>query len=175
MPKPRRKPCHPRDIIAQIARNIPERKSTVEVMMPVAFIETPAQNAGCTVEIIREPGKARRKKRYRKHILERMEDKRLVSRRQVLAGLKIHDAWCSTQLSPPAIQEIYVDAPCRPDDVAVAQVEAMQAYADLMGLVPAWYRAEVRRTACERYLPQTAAQLDLLRRGLSALADKLRY
>ena len=58
---------------------------------------------------------------------------------------------------------------------AVAQVEAMQAYADIMALVPRWYRQAVRRTACDRLLPATARELDDLRRGLTALADELGY
>ena len=175
MAKPRRRPAHPPDIIRQIAARIPEKKAPAAPMMPVAFVETPAQNAGTVVEIITSDRGTRSKRRYRLHILERMGRMRLLSRRQVTAGLAVHDAWCRTQLSPPAVRELFVDTTPRPDDIAVAQVEAMQAYADIMALVPVWYRQAVRRLAVDRLLPTTARELEDARRGLSALARKKSY
>ena len=134
-----------------------------------------AQERGVRIETVKSDRGSRSKRRYRLHILEIMGKARVLSARQVEAGLDVYDAWCATQLSPPAIPEIYVDASRRPDDIAVAQVAAMQAYADLMAMVPRWYRAAVRRTACDRLLPQTERDTDELRRGLTALARELGY
>ena len=188
MAKPRRKPSHPPDIIAQIARRIPERKAPVELMMPVAFIETEAQNAGCVVETIREEGKARRKRRYRLHVLERMAKETdglmRITERQKLAGMALHDAWCGTLLSPPAVREIVVDSTPRPDDLTVHQVIAMQRYADLIGVIPRQFRPVARHVACEnralrdgmaRDGMEASGKLAELQVALDLLANHLGY
>lgn len=117
--------------------------------MPVEWIDTPAQNAGTTIETIREPGKADRKRRYRLHILEQMHRGGRISRRQMLAGMELHEAWCATQLSPPAVREVVVDGTMDPDRITVAQVEAMQRYADLAAAVPAAQRYVVRHVVLD--------------------------
>lgn len=153
MPKARRKPAIP--------------------TMPIEWIDSPAQNAGCVVEVISETGKANRKRRYRLHIVERLAQRRVLSESQKLAGLALHGAWCQTMLSPPAVQEIFVDATPRPDDVTVHQVERMQRFADMAAAIPVLYRAHVRRLACDRLMPQTAGDLELARQGLMRLAKHL--
>lgn len=117
--------------------------------MPVEWIDTPAQNAGTTIETVREPGKADRKRRYRLHILEQMHRGGRISRRQMLAGMELHEAWCATQLSPPAVREVVVDGTMDPDRITVAQVEAMQRYADLAAAVPAAQRYVVRHVVLD--------------------------
>lgn len=178
MAKARRKPAHPPDIVRQIAMSIRARRPepTKELEAPVEWIDNEAQNAGCIVETMRrEPGKARRKRRFRLHTLELLGKTRRLSETQVLAGLALHERWCMTQLSPPAVQEIYVDAPVRPDEVAVAQVEAMQAYADMIALVPLAYRATVRRVACDGHWPTTEVEIVALQQGLTGLARARGY
>lgn len=144
-------------------------------MMPVAFIETEAQNAGCVVETIQEDGRARRKRRYRLHLVERLAMQRILSEAQKLAGMRLYDAWCATMLSPPAVQEVFVDSAPRPDNRAVMQVVRMQAYADMIAEVPLMYRVAVRRLVCDRLFPQTSYELDHARRGLNQLVKHLGY
>ena len=180
--RPPLRPRHGRPLMAKAKKQL-----ALPPMMPVAFVETwvldsdgkpiapGPQEAGTVVEIIHEAGKARRKRRHRPHILERLAKRRIVSETQMLAGLRLHDAWCLTLLSPPGIQEVRIDASPRPDNVAIHQVQRMQSYADMVALIPRPYREPARRLACDRLLPQTTRDLELARQGLMRLAKALGY
>ena len=138
---------------------MPRRKPHVPTA-PVEWLETEAQMHGTVVETVKDdtPGKIRQKRRYRLHTLERMANARdpmaRISERQKLAGLEIHSRWCNTQLSPPCVREIVVDSTPRPDDTTIAQVEAVQAFADIMRLVPSDMSGVVRHVCCDN-LPIT--------------------
>lgn len=144
-------------------------------MMPVEWIDNAAQNAGCIVEVVKSDRGTRSKRRHRLHMVELLGKTRRLSERQVLAGVDLLTAWHATQLSAPAIPELRVDTTPRPDSIAVAQCEAMQAYADLMAVIPALWRPAVRRVVCDGMMPASEREMVDVQQGLSRLADHKRY
>lgn len=127
---------------------MPRRKPHTPTLPP-EWVETPAQMAGTQVEPVKTGRDVQKLRRFRVHVLEKMRDSNKISFRQCQAGLAIHEAWCETQLSPPAVREINVDSTPKPDDVTVAQCERMKIFADLMALVPSDMTGVVRHVCCE--------------------------
>lgn len=119
--------------------------------VPPEWLDTPAQMAGTTVEVVKDdnPNRAKKLRRYRKHPLEAMREGGKISERQMLAGLELHNAWSATLQSPPAIPEITVDSTPRPDDITVAQCERMTTYAKLIEEVPSQQQPIVRHVCCD--------------------------
>ena len=109
------------------------RRKPAELTMPPQFVDTPAQNAGCVVEDIREPGKATRRRRTRETELLRLAKSGRISDEQCAAGLRLRDLWDETQRTP-APQEP-VDRTARPDDATVHRVTAMTEFAKAMRAV----------------------------------------
>lgn len=86
--------------------------------------ETPLQRADTITEAVPEDANGmRRKRRLPMHRL--MERRGNLTSAQADAADALLFAYEQTQLSPPAIREIYVDLPVMPDKAAVAQTIAM--------------------------------------------------
>lgn len=130
------------------ARNKPSKPT-----MPVEFIRTDAQDAGCELVVIDDgEGRCYRMRRYRTHTLERMAKENgamRVSERQLLAGLDLHAAYCRTQLSSPAIPEIQVDRTPRPDEATVNKCHAATVFAKMTTGIQREHMKVVRHVCCE--------------------------
>lgn len=157
-------------------------------VMPVEWIDNPAQNAGTVVEVVSETGKADKKRRYRLHTLERMgkrpPGKGRLHPRQVMAGLKLYEVWCETQMSPAAIREIFVDGTMDADAITVAQVTAMQEFAMVWEWVPREFRGIVGHVVLEdrelRFAPlagggEDRSPMAQLQVALDLLANRMGY
>ena len=162
MPKARRKPHKP--------------------AVPPAWVETDAQMAGTTVELIERPGREPEVKRMRYHLLEHMAKSHRaannkgpwhpaqITERQRNAGLALHEAWCETMCSP-AQTHVFVDKSVDWDGIAIASAERIATFADVSKFLPAKHR-DVVLTVVIHQIP--VEDLSGLRAGLDAVADGLR-
>jgi hypothetical protein len=78
--------------------------------------------------------------------------KAILTLRQAAAGIKLEEAWNSTQRSPgPAWTRVYVDSTPRPGDVDTKKLEASAEYAALRILIPRDCRKVVEAVCCAGY------------------------
>lgn len=160
MPKARRKPHKP--------------------AVPPAWVETEAQMAGATVEVIERPGREPEVKRMRYHLLERLAKsfdygKGRVSPAQITgrqrdAGLALHEAWCETMRSP-AQTHVFVDKSVDWSGIAIASAERIATFADVSKFLPQKHR-DVVLTVVIHQMP--VEDMASLKAGLDAVADGLR-
>ena len=157
------------------------RKQPSNPPAPVQFIETEAQMAGSTIELIdRGAGRSPEKRRRRYHLLEHLAKPRnygsgrvyppLLTGQQRDAGLALHDAWCETQRSPTATNE-FVDKSIDWDGIALANAVRIGKFASVSRLLPQQYRDTVL-TVVIHQMP--VDDMDALRAGLDAIARGLR-
>ena len=148
-------------------------------VMPVEWIDTPAQNAGCVVEVIdKGEGKSNVKARKRYHLLDQMAKAQQYGRhispakltqRQANAGFAVHDAWCETMKGGGPIKE-YVQSTPDWDSIAVANADRIGKFARVTQHLPQQYR-DVVLQVCNMQIPTD--DLSGLRSGLDAVADGL--
>jgi len=140
--------------------------------LPVEFVETEAQNAGTTIELIDlGRGRAKEKRRRRYHMLDRLAkfidygkgrtSPARITHRQRDAGFKLFDAWCETELSPSMTHE-FVDKSVDWDGIALANAERSAAWANVSRFLPAQYR-DVVLTVVIHQIP--VDDMDSLRAG----------
>lgn len=149
--------------------------------LPVEFVETEAQNAGATIELIdRGNGRAKEKRRRRYLLVEHLAKPQDYGRgnivpakltfRQKEAGIALHEAWCETERSP-AQTHVFVDKSVDWDGIAIASAERIATFADVSQFLPAKHR-DVVLTVVIHQIP--VEDLSGLRAGLDAVADGLR-
>lgn len=157
------------------------RKQPSLAPLPVEFVETKAQNAGTTIELIdRGKGRSPEKRRRRYHMLDRLAkfidygkgrtSPARITQRQCDAGFKLLDAWCETELSPSMAHE-FVDKSVDWDGIALANAQRSAAWASVSRFLPARHR-DVVLTVVIHQIP--VEDMDGLRAGLDAVADGLR-
>lgn len=105
----------------------------------------------------REDNGAEFRRKHRDHVLEIMASSKRrngkakqpeISTRQRDAGLRLHEAYCRTELSGDApFTKVYVDVSPDPAAVALAQAERVTEYAILMAKVPQNMRGPVWHVA----------------------------
>lgn len=119
--------------------------------------KTPAALAGTTIMVFREDNGAEFRRKYRDHALEIMARSKHrngkprqpeISTRQRDAGLRLHEAYCRTELSGDApFTKVYVDVSPDPSAVALSQAERVTEYAKLMSEIPSDLRGPVWHVA----------------------------
>jgi hypothetical protein len=147
--------------------------------MPVEWIETEAQNAGCVVEVVdKGEGKSSVKARRRYHLLDQMAKTQqygkhispaLLTQRQANAGFKVHDAWCETMRGGGPVKE-YVQSSPDWGGIAIANADRIGKFAAVTCHLPQQHR-DVVLQVCNMQIPTD--DLSGLRAGLDAIAEGL--
>ena len=118
---------------------MPRRKRKPHALPPQGDIgpDTPAQRAGAVIlNVIEDSGAVFRRKR-KDHPLEVMVVAGKISARQCAAGLKLHEAYCRTEMGPDsAFTRDFVDTSPNPSAVALAQTESITRFIAIFRHVP---------------------------------------
>ncbi|MFK7944557.1 MAG: hypothetical protein AB8B85_16810, partial [Paracoccaceae bacterium] len=147
-------------------------------VMPVEWVDTDAQNAGCEITQVEVEGKSTVRIRKRNHLLDQMAKARvygkhtsppLITERQAKAGNALHDAWCENMRSGGPIKE-YVQSSPDWGSIALANVERIWKFTDVTKYLPSQHR-DVVLQVCNVQIPTD--DLKGLRLGLDAIADGL--
>ncbi len=134
---------------------------------------------------IREDSGAVFRRKSRRHALEIMAAKGEISRRQRDAGLKLHEVFCMTELSPPsAFTRDFIDANPQPGAATAAKADRVSRFNAKARHVPKECQRVVQHTVIEgkrlrcrrgplsRDSYQAAAHRALLHKALDILADQ---
>ena len=125
------------------------------------------------------------RRKSRRHALEIMAAKGEISRRQRDAGLKLHEVFCMTELSPPsAFTRGFVDANPIPGAATAMKADRVTKFNDKARCIPEdcqrviehvvirGRRLRCRRGPLSRDSYQAAAHRALLHKALDILADQ---
>ena len=147
--------------------------------------QTAAQMKNAEIRHIREDSGAVYLRKHRLHALEIMAAKSEISRRQCDAGLKLHEVFCTTELSPPsAFARGFVDANPQPGAATAMKADRVTRYNDKARCIPKdcarvvahvvieGKRLRCRRGPLSRDSYQAAAHRALLHKALDILADQ---
>lgn len=162
-----------------------QRKKPSTPTLPPEWVDTPAQNAGCEIRTIAEPGKSGIRRRHRDHLLEVMAKPRKygnttkpaqITPRQRDAGIRLLEAWCETQRSPEQSGNYVQNSPDW-DAIALNGVERIWDFQEVSQHLPQQYRDAVLTAVVNQIIPDAwlyEQWLSDLRAGLDAIADGLR-
>jgi len=110
--------------------------------------DTPAQREGAVILNVTEDSGAVFRRKRRDHPLEVLAANIKISARQCAAGLKLHEAYCKTQMGPDsAFTREFVDTSPDPAAVALAQTERIARFTALFRHVPAAMKGVVWHVA----------------------------
>ena len=119
---------------------MPRRKRKPQPLPPQGDTgpDTAAQREGSVILHVREDsGAVFRRKRW-DHPLEVLVANNKISARQCAAGLKLHEAYCITEMGPDsAFLRDYVDTSPNPSAVALMQTERITKFVAIFRHVPA--------------------------------------
>lgn len=147
--------------------------------------DTAAQRNGTVIVRESEPNGTRYQRKRRDHMLTRMYGKGSVNKRQLAAGLELHDRYEQTMRSPELAwaRGVYVDSTPKPGDISTAQLEAKARWTALSRHIPRDCRAIVMavcihetpiRPGFTRAVERARKYASDLRRALDAVANEMR-
>ena len=110
--------------------------------------DTAAQRAGAHIGVYAEDSGAVFRRKRRDHPLEVLAANNKISSRQCAAGLRLHEAYCITEMGPDAaFTRDYVDTSPNPAAVALAQTERITRFVAIFRHVPAAMKGVVWHVA----------------------------